>query len=78
MLSPGHAQYVVESVVKRRNSVRFTSSAIAFCARCGKIRAATAHALKPVEFTRRNDLGRAGFYLKSVQPLKQTDATDAD
>jgi hypothetical protein len=43
-----------------------------------KIRASTAGVLKPVEFTRRNDLGRAGFYLKSVVPLKPTDFTDAE
>ncbi|WP_407973288.1 hypothetical protein ACJ51O_36130 (plasmid) [Burkholderia pyrrocinia] len=38
-----------------------------------KIQAATAGVLKPVEFTRRNDLGRAGFYLKSVTPMLAAD-----
>jgi predicted nucleotidyltransferase len=43
-----------------------------------KIRASTAEVLKPIVFTRRNDLGRAGFYLKSVLPLEPADSTDAD
>ncbi|MFZ6755239.1 hypothetical protein ACO0KY_17900 [Undibacterium sp. Dicai25W] len=34
-----------------------------------KISAETAEVLKPIQFTRRNDQGRAGFYLKSVEPL---------
>jgi hypothetical protein len=38
-----------------------------------KIHAATADVLKPVEFTRRNDSGRAGFYLKSVVPMQPVD-----
>jgi hypothetical protein len=38
-----------------------------------KIRAATANVLKPVEFTRRNDVGRAGFYLKSEVPMGTVD-----
>ncbi|BCZ84817.1 hypothetical protein PTKU64_84920 [Paraburkholderia terrae] len=38
-----------------------------------KIQAVTADALKPVEFTRRNDLGRAGFYLKSKVPMRAVD-----
>ncbi|WP_196483289.1 hypothetical protein [Burkholderia multivorans] len=40
-----------------------------------KIRTATADVLKPIEFTRRNDSGRAGFYLKSVVPMQTADDT---
>jgi hypothetical protein len=35
-----------------------------------KINATTASALRPNEFTRRNDSGRAGFYLASVAPMQ--------
>lgn len=34
-----------------------------------KISDETAAILKPIQFTRRNDKGRAGFYLKSIVPL---------
>ncbi|VWD54306.1 hypothetical protein BLA18110_07938 [Burkholderia lata] len=43
-----------------------------------KIQATTADALKPVEFTRRNDSGRAGFYLKSVTPMPEADENQSD
>ncbi|WP_174825356.1 hypothetical protein [Paraburkholderia madseniana] len=43
-----------------------------------KIHAATADVLKPVEFTRRNDSGRAGFYLKSVVPMQPVDDVRSD
>jgi hypothetical protein len=40
-----------------------------------KIHAATAEVLKPIEFTRRNDVGRAGFYPKSVVPIQAAEDT---
>ncbi|WP_063828307.1 hypothetical protein [Paraburkholderia caledonica] len=38
-----------------------------------KIEAAVREVLKPIEFTRRNDVGRAGFYLRSVVPMQVAD-----
>lgn len=43
-----------------------------------KIQFETAGVLKPIEFTRRNDLGRAGFYLKSVAPIQAVDDMQPD
>jgi hypothetical protein len=43
-----------------------------------KIQVATAGILKPIEFTRRNDFGRAGFYLQSVEPVQAMDHTELD
>jgi hypothetical protein len=43
-----------------------------------KIQPDAANVLKPVEFTRRNDLGRAGFYLKSVTPMQSLEDTQPD
>lgn len=43
-----------------------------------KIQAATRDVLKPIEFSRRNDVGRAGFYPKSAIPMPAADESQLE